>query len=191
MNEKVAAIQRILGGVTVDGVWGPKSQAALDAAIRPPTEQPLPVEGDRVDDRSEANIATLHPKVQPFARKLIRELLAAGIVAKIISGTRTYAEQTALYEQGRSKPGKIVTNARAGHSWHNFGVALDIGIFEHDKYVGESPLYKKAGVIGESLGFEWGGRWKGLVDEPHLQYNPNKVTLAEARAIHDTGRSIV
>lgn len=194
MNDKLRAIQTILG-VTPDSIWGPRSQAALDALIHPaPVQTPVPVEtaaGEAVDSRSEAAIATLLPVVQPLARQLIRNLLAAGITAKIISGSRTYAEQNAIYEQGRSKPGPIVTNARGGQSWHNFAVAVDIGIFENGKYLDDSPLYDKAGAIGQALGFEWGGAWKGnLVDAPHFQYNPNRVTLAQARALHDQGKPI-
>ncbi|SVE43245.1 uncharacterized protein METZ01_LOCUS496099, partial [marine metagenome] len=43
----------------------------------------------------------------------------------VVHTLRTYAEQDDLYEQGRTEPGKIVTNARGGKSWHNFGLAID------------------------------------------------------------------
>src|SRR5690348_15494967 len=119
---KISDIQSILG-VTPDGIWGAKSQAALDAIIRPAAD-PVPVpDGDKVDDRSEKNIATLHVRVQPLARKLVREAAKNGIRAVVTSGSRTYAEQNALYAQGRTKPGNIVTNARGGYSWHNFALA--------------------------------------------------------------------
>jgi peptidoglycan L-alanyl-D-glutamate endopeptidase CwlK len=133
------------------------------------------------DERTERNLKTLLPAAQDKARDFMEALEAAGIHAKIISGTRTSAEQNALYAQGRTTPGKIVTNARAGFSNHNFGVAWDIGIFTEDgKYLDESPLYKKAGAIGKKLGLEWGGDWKGIVDEPHFQV-PTGLTLAQMR----------
>lgn len=137
---------------------------------------------DRVDDRSERNIATLHPRVQPIAREFVRRCVAAGLDARIICGTRTYAEQDALYEQGRTKPGPIVTKARGGQSNHNFGLAFDIGIFASGKYLGSSPLYKKAGAIGRELGLEWGGDWK-FVDEPHFQLRPAWAKGASASAL--------
>ncbi len=129
--------------------------------------------------------------MQPKAREFIRQLNEKGIKAKIISGSRTFAEQDGLYAQGRTKPGNIVTNARGGYSWHNYAVAFDIGIFTDSGYLDDSPLYRQAGPIGKALGFEWGGDWRGsLVDEPHYQYNPHGISLAEARAMSEQGKAI-
>ena len=91
---------------------------------------------------------------------------------KVLSGLRSYAEQDALYAQGRTAPGKIVTRAKAGYSNHNFGIAFDIGVFEGNKYLDESPKYKAVGVLGVDLGLEWGGNWKSIVDQPHFQLRP-------------------
>jgi len=123
-----------------------------------------------LDPRSAKNIATLHPVLQPLATALVERAIAQGIHVKVISALRTYAEQDALYAQGRSKSGKVVTHARGGQSWHNFGTAFDIGIFSDDgkTYYGESAAYAQCGKIGEELGLEWGGRWD-FVDEPHFQ----------------------
>ena len=131
------------------------------------------------DARTESNINTLLPSAQAKAREFMAACLAANIPLKIICGTRTYAEQDELYTKGRTKPGPIVTKARGGYSWHNFGIAWDIGIFEGIRYIEESPLYAKAGKIAESLGLEWGGRWQ-FSDEPHIQLKLG-LTLAECR----------
>lgn len=135
-----------------------------------------------VDPRSAKNIETLKPEVRLLATKLIETAQEQGINAKVISGYRSYAEQDALYAQGRSKPGQKVTKARGGYSWHNFGMAFDIGIFSKDgkTYYGESEAYDVVGKIGESLGLEWGGRWD-FYDPPHLQYNPKRYTIAQMR----------
>lgn len=133
------------------------------------------------DERTERNIKTLLPAAQDKARDFMEALEASGINARIISGHRTYAEQTALYNQGRTTPGNIVTNARAGFSNHNFGVAWDIGIFtESGKYLEESPDYDRAGAIGKKMGLNWGGDWKGLRDTPHFEV-PTGLTLAQMR----------
>ena len=134
-----------------------------------------------IDERSEKNIKDLNPKVQPLARRLIETATEQGIHVKIICGNRTYKEQDALYAQGRSKPGPVVTKARAGQSNHNFGTAFDIGIFSENgaEYFGEHPDYAKVGKIGEALGLEWGGDWK-FVDEPHFQFNEGR-DLAQLR----------
>lgn len=142
-----------------------------------------------VDARSEKNIKTLDPAVQPLARQLIRKAVAQGINAKVISGSRTYAEQNELYAQGRSKPGQIVTKAKGGYSWHNFGLAFDIGIFSPDSktYYGDSASYAVCGEIGKELGLDWGGDWSSFQDEPHFQYNPKGYTLTEMRERKEKG----
>jgi peptidoglycan LD-endopeptidase CwlK len=76
-----------------------------------------------------------------------------------VQGYRSIAEQNELYAQGRKKPGKIVTNARGGYSYHNFGLAFDIAIQNDDGSLCWSVAdtrWKTAGVIGKSLGLEWG-----------------------------------
>jgi peptidoglycan L-alanyl-D-glutamate endopeptidase CwlK len=124
-----------------------------------------------IDQRSKKNIATLHPSLQPLAIGLIELALEHGITAKVIAGLRTYEEQNKLYAQGRTAPGKVVTKAKGGQSWHNFAIAFDIGVFSADgrTYFPESHAYRIVGELGESLGLEWGGRWKNFPDEPHFQ----------------------
>ncbi|MEZ5384213.1 MAG: M15 family metallopeptidase [Prosthecobacter sp.] len=161
---------------------------------------PLAAASAVLDARSIKNIATLHPKVQPLAHELARRAAEVGITIQIISATRTYKEQNDLYAKGRTvKPiGKkhIVTNARGGHSNHNFGIAFDVGIFEGKTYKGESPKYKTVGALAAAVGLEWGGNWKSFVDEPHFQLRPGwaagmkeSVMLAELRRRVDAGIS--
>ena len=125
-----------------------------------------------VDARSEKAIATLLPQVQPMARALVQKAAAAGITIRVLSGLRSFAEQDALYAQGRTAPGPIVTKARGGYSNHNFGIAFDVGVFEGNRYLADSPKYKAVGVLGMDLGLEWGGSWKTIVDQPHFQLRP-------------------
>ncbi len=126
------------------------------------------------DGRSEGNIQTLLPPAQRKAREFMKAVQDAGITVKIISGTRTFAEQDKLYRKGRDLPGPKVTNARGGQSNHNFGVAWDIGVFQSGQYLDESPLYRQVGDIGKGLGFEWGGDWRSFPDEPHFQIVPEE-----------------
>lgn len=198
IEDMIAAVQNALG-VEVDGKAGPQTWGALYARL---VEQR--VEGmeparaiSAADPRSEKVIATLLPEVQPMARALVQKAAAAGITIKIISGLRTYAEQDALYAQGRTAPGQRVTNARGGHSNHNFGIAFDVGVFEGNKYLPDSPKYKAVGVLGADLGLEWGGNWKTLVDQPHFQLRPQwaanlteRQMLAELRARHEGDRPV-
>ena len=151
--------------------------------------------GEMIDERSQKNIDTLNPKVRSvFTNCLIalkKHFQERGIAARYIAGTRTYAEQDALYAQGRTKPGPIVTKARGGESYHNFGIAVDVGLFLPDgRYLGESSFYREIGKVVEIYSqLEWGGNWK-FVDEPHIQWNTG-LTLAEMRERVKTGRSVV
>lgn len=152
----------------IDGIWGSKTDAAEDEFIKK-SEQIAATYG-KFHQRSERNIITLHPKAQEAARQFLKRLQDAGINARIISGTRTYAEQDALYAKGRTLPGPKVTNAKGGQSNHNFGIAWDIGVFDSQgNYQGESPLYDKAAEVGLVAGLEWGGNWQSFQDKPHYQ----------------------
>ena len=125
------------------------------------------------DPRSETNIATLAPKAQAAARAFLAAAIPAmeehGVQIRIICGTRSYAQQDALYAQGRTRPGSKVTNAKGGFSNHNFGIAWDIGLFEGKKYLEESPAYKACAAIGAAQGLDCGAFWKSFSDEPHYQ----------------------
>jgi peptidoglycan L-alanyl-D-glutamate endopeptidase CwlK len=189
IEDMISAVQKKLG-VQVDGRAGTETWGAIYAHIVKPKIGGLPPAEaiEAVDPRSEKSIATLLPEVQPIARALVQKAAQSGIQIKILSALRTYAEQDALYAQGRTKPGAKVTNARGGYSNHNFGIAFDVGVFEGTKYLGESVKYKAIGVLGIELGLEWGGNWKTIVDQPHFQLRPEwagniteKEMLAELR----------
>lgn len=166
IEELISAVQAKLG-VQVDGRAGPETWAAIHERI---VGQAPVLEA--ADARSERHIATLLPEARPIARALVQKAAQAGIRIKVISATRTYAEQDALYAQGRTLPGRKVTNARGGWSNHNFGIAFDVGVFEGSAYLPASPKYKAVGALGMDLGLEWGGSWKSIVDEPHFQLRP-------------------
>ena len=195
MDANIRAVQAKLG-ITVDGNPGPQTWDAIYRQIV--GSAPIPTGTTTLaDERSERNIATLLPQVQPLARALIENAAAIGICIKALSGTRSYDEQNALYEQGRSQPGRIVTNARGGYSNNNFGIAFDIGVFEGGRYLDESPAYKAVGALGMKLGLEWGGNWKTIQDEPHFQLRPawardlsERDMLAELRMRKEKGVTV-
>jgi peptidoglycan L-alanyl-D-glutamate endopeptidase CwlK len=198
ITDMIAAVQAELG-IEVDGkagaeTWGAIYAYVVDSNIGgiPPAEAISPV-----DDRSEKAIATLLPEVRPMARALVQKARDVGITIKIISGLRTYGEQDALYAQGRTLPGSVVTNARGGYSNHNFGIAFDVGVFESNRYLGDSPKYRAVGALGRDMGLEWGGNWTTIVDQPHFQLRPvwalaltERQMLAELRTRYDTGGAV-
>lgn len=140
----------------LDGVWGPQTeQAVCDFESQ---ADAIAAQTGSFDPRSENNIRTLSLRAQASARRFLGRVQAAGIGARVISGTRTYAMQDALFRQGRfGNSGPIVTNARGGQSNHNFGIAWDIGIFTTaNGYIADGPVYVHAAQVGLAPDIEWG-----------------------------------
>lgn len=118
-------------------------------------------------------IEDLHLKLQPIAREFLsRADSILGInQAFITDGYRSNEEQTQLYALGRTKPGKIVTYAKAGQSPHNYGLAFDIA-FRRDgskEARWDTLLYKSLAPLAKELCLEWGGNWLFFKDRPHYQ----------------------
>ena len=102
--------------------------------------------------------------------KLIELMKSKGYSVVLSSGTRTFEEQAKLYNQGRTTHGEIVTNAKPGYSWHNYGLAGDLCFVINNKPSWDDHLpWLKMGELGEGLGLEWGGRWGEMMDRPHFQ----------------------
>ena len=156
----------------------------------------------QIDPRSLSNIATLLPEVQPVAREHLERIHASGLLpkgyhAKITSAYRSPEEQNRLYAQGRTvkkdKDGnrlRIVTNARAWQSGHQFRFQYDITIFDDKgRPVWDSALYKKILHIGREMGLECGGDWPNFPDLPHYGM-PCDIPYATLRIYVREGRKI-
>lgn len=133
--------------------------------------------------KTSRDLADLLPVVAAKASAFVTACRAAGIDVLITSTLRDNAAQDALYAQGRTKPGKVVTNARAGQSWHNYGCAFDfVPIINGKAAWADLALFERCGVIAESCGLEWAGRWTGRMREmAHCQFTRGK-TLAQLQA---------
>jgi peptidoglycan L-alanyl-D-glutamate endopeptidase CwlK len=132
-------------------------------------------------------IQMLHPKLRDEAMDLYEEIVSAlgnKVMCRFTHTLRTFAEQDKLYSIGRTKAGRIVTNAKGGRSYHNYGLAIDI-VLMHDRnndWVYETISYdQKADIdkdgkadwievvtIFKQYGWEWGGDW-AFKDAPHFQ----------------------
>ena len=125
------------------------------------------------------DVKQLHPELQEKFELLQKKCAQKGIKIRATECLRTAKEQDALYAKGRTAPGSKVTNARGrdAKSMHQWGVAVDIVIdmdADKDGDVDIRDLYNVkllnvVGKIGESIGLEWGGSWKSIVDKPHFQ----------------------
>jgi peptidoglycan LD-endopeptidase CwlK len=118
-----------------------------------------------------------------FAKKLEhfeQRLAEKGLKMVLTCGYRSIAEQDGLYAIGRTKPGKKVTNARGGYSWHNFRLAADYAFVAGGKVVWDGD-WNLFGKTARECGLEWGGDFKTILDRPHVQWTKGR-TLAQMRA---------
>lgn len=129
------------------------------------------------------DLKDLHPKVAAMCSAFVSSCKAQGIDVIITSTLRDNESQDALYAQGRTTKGAIVTNARGGQSIHNYGLAFDFVPIINGKAIwNDDALFKRCGAIGESVGLEWSGRWAGKFRETaHMQFT-NGLTLDDLKA---------
>lgn len=119
-----------------------------------------------------ASLDALHPAFREAVQRLLEEGRRRGLDLVVVQGHRTPEEQDALYAQGRTAPGQIVTQARGGQSLHNYGVSVDVvprALIGTENWSPESPLWQQVGETARAVGLEWGGDWQGFVDRPHVQ----------------------
>lgn len=122
------------------------------------------------------SLSDLTPQCQLKAEQFIHSCEKAGITILIYCTYRSNEEQDELYKIGRTLPGKIVTNARGGDSMHQYHVAFDwVPMVNGKPAWNDTVLYTKAGIIAESVGLEWSGRWSGkMKEQAHCQYTEGK-----------------
>lgn len=126
-------------------------------------------------------IEDLHPKVAALCHKFIENCDKEGIDILITSTFRDYESQNALYAQGRTKKGAIVTNAQGGQSFHNFKVAFDFVPIKNGKCQwNDTRAFSICGLIAETCGLEWAGRWQHFKELAHCQFTGG-LTLADFR----------
>lgn len=124
---------------------------------------------------NEQYIEQLHPSIQRKARDFITGAIDHGFNLRITSGYRSIADQNTLYAQGRTTPGKVVTNAKGGESFHNFGLAFDV--FDTNK--GYNLDWNALASVAANYELEHGDR--GYVDLPHFQFRGG-LSLSQVQA---------
>ncbi len=123
-----------------------------------------------MNKRSKERLGEVMPELSRRVEKVLQSLAQDGLAFEVTQGLRTFDEQSKLYAQGRTTPGIPVTNARAGQSLHNFGLAVDVVKLTGGKVDwSDRKAYFRFGLHAEALGLEWGGRWHKFVDLPHVE----------------------
>lgn len=115
----------------------------------------------------------LHPKIRKEVAALIDKAeaqLPANVKIRVVQGLRTIEEQNALYAQGRTKPGPVVTNAKGGKSYHNYGLAIDFCLMYGGVVSWKvNADWMKVVAVFKAAGYTWGGNFRSIKDYPHLE----------------------
>jgi len=143
-----------------------------------------------MDSVTLSRIQLLHPKVRTEVENIYKNQIVPALTGRAICRfaytLRTFAEQDALYAQGRTRlfdaNGNrlgVVTKAKGGQSIHNFGLALDIVLIKDNKTASweDNVDFDKDGKadwmevvdILKANGWSWGGDWKSFKDKPHFE----------------------
>lgn len=130
------------------------------------------------------DISRLRPDVAENCRTFIKLCKAEGLPVMVTETVRDREYQAQLYAQGRTKPGKIVTNQKTpSFHWDKVALAFDIckNIKGHE--YDDAEFFKRCGAIGKKIGFSWGGDWKSFKDNPHFQWDQSgKYSASMVRA---------
>ena len=171
-------IQRAVGA-TPDGIFGPRTAQAVmyEISVRSGIERDE--EPQELDGRTVITLAGLDPKaIERFEDFMLRAKATAATLGCdyiAISGRRSWEEQGELRKKHLSG-GPLA--AAPGYSWHNFGTAIDCGVFQAGgkTYMDNSNpalarrVHAACAEHAKSCGLEWGGAWKGKsCDPPHYQ----------------------
>lgn len=144
-----------------------------------------------METKSIDRLNQLHPKIREKALAAYKEAVRVtpvGVHPYITQTLRTFAESDALYAKGRTTKGPKVTNAKAGQSFHNYGLALDFV----NQVDGKTPWvvdenWMKVVRVFKKHGFVWGGDFKSIPDAPHFEMTLG-YTWRELKALHDAGK---
>lgn len=124
----------------------------------------------------------LLPQVKTKVEHFIQLCKDSNIDLLVTSTYRDFESQAALYSQGRTSPGKIVTNAGPGDSYHNWRCAIDVVPLVNGKadWDGSHPVWAEIGRLGKEAGLEWAGEWVHFKELAHFQYSGG-LTIAQLK----------
>jgi hypothetical protein len=158
-KKAVVAFQKA-NGIIQTGNYGPITHKALQEALK---------KKSNLDLLSKKDFGLL-PEVQSKANLLIEMAGTVGMDIRITEGYRSPERQNELYAQGRTTPGKIVTWAKAGESYHQSRKAFDVCFKGSDPYPNDDTKWKRLADIGQSIGLKAGYYFpQDKKDSPHFE----------------------
>jgi peptidoglycan L-alanyl-D-glutamate endopeptidase CwlK len=134
--------------------------------------------------------AGVEPSLVARCRAIETAMIALGFRLRAVQGVRTAEYQHALWQQGREKPGKIVTNADGYQAKSNhqakadgYGHAIDFCFLDHNNQPSFDDHWPWAliGAMAEALQLIWGGRFKSIVDSGHVELPVSHALVTTAK----------
>ena len=118
------------------------------------------------------DVGLLRPDVRDNCLRWLQKCDEAGLEVLVTNTVRDSAYQEYLYQQGRSRPGKIVTNGRRP-TFHSVeaGLAFDFCRNGRGNVYDDPAFFQAAADIAKAMGFSWGGDWASFPDAPHIQWD--------------------
>lgn len=128
----------------------------------------------------DTTVEHLQPGMKLKVRQLVNDCLAEHLPVVIVETLRSFERQTELFRQ---RP--VVTKAKAGFSYHNFGLAVDLVLLVDGKpswdFDPHGKVWQRVVTLAKGRGLDWGGDWKTFPDIPHFQ-DRDRPTLAMCRS---------
>jgi peptidoglycan L-alanyl-D-glutamate endopeptidase CwlK len=125
----------------------------------------------------------LDPAIRCKAWAFYGKAMNLGIELLVYEGRRSFMRQGEMHAQGRTIPGRKVTNAAPGQSYHNYGLAFDcVEMAEDGSPLWDETPWDKLGTLGKSVGLSWGGDWRTFKDRPHFENSEVHWTTLKALA---------
>ena len=126
-----------------------------------------------------SNLLLLAPKMQELVSKAVTECNEAGYTIEVFEAWRSPERQSQLYAQGRTTPGKTVTNSYSWYSFHQYGLAVDVAYRIDGKWSWADTLdWDKPSKIFQNYGFDK----PPVFEKAHFQISGG-LHVAEARKI--------
>ena len=114
--------------------------------------------------------ALLRDDVKANVHIWLRLCEAEGLPVLITQTVRDDEYQAYLYEQGRTRPGQIVTNSRRT-TFHGAGLAVDFCKNVKGQEYSDRAFFDRVIAIAKQVGFSSGADWKSFPEKCHLQWD--------------------
>jgi peptidoglycan LD-endopeptidase CwlK len=133
------------------------------------------------------DLESLHPLMREAVDRLLDAFQSEDLPFRVFETYRSPVRQDWLYQQGRKRPGAIVTYAQAWTSYHQYGLAADFVLWINNAWSWNTlginaARWERLHALGKTLGLE-----PLKFETPHLQVAGLKIGDLHAGKFPDGG----